>query len=210
MIRLTHGYDLADAADAAMFEDRRRLFVDLMRWDVPVVSGRFEIDQFDGPNAVYVSETEQPCANSVGAIQHRGSLRLLPTHVPHLLDTLFSELVDGSVPVGPHVMEITRLCLSQRLPAATRLVVRNRLISVMVDHCLASGVRLLTGLVRPDFRDVVLEMGWRGRALGPVRVVGGMALGAFALEIDVETPGLLAATGIYTPGLAPQALAVAA
>ena len=26
----------------SMFEDRRRLFVDLLRWDVPVVDGRFE------------------------------------------------------------------------------------------------------------------------------------------------------------------------
>ncbi|PZQ20006.1 MAG: hypothetical protein DI569_16750, partial [Sphingopyxis macrogoltabida] len=78
-----------------------------------------------------------------------------------------------------------------------------------VDHCLEGGVSLLTGLVRPDFRDVVLEMGWRGRALGPVRSVGGMALGAFAVEIDDETPALLAATGIYTAGLAPRALVAA-
>ena len=41
MIRVTQGYDIACAADAAMFEDRRRLFVDLMRWNVPVVAGRF-------------------------------------------------------------------------------------------------------------------------------------------------------------------------
>jgi acyl homoserine lactone synthase len=194
MIRLSRGYDLSLAADAAMFEDRRRLFVDLMRWDVPVVAGRFEIDGYDGPDAVYVREIDETGA-------HRGSLRLLPTVMPHLLADLFCELVDGPVPCGAHVFEITRLCLPQRLPAAQRLVVRNRLISAMVDHALDAGISLLIGFVRPDFRDAVLEMGWRGRALGPVRMVGGMALGAFALEIDAATPDLLAATGIYTPGL---------
>ncbi len=31
----------------SMFEERKRVFVDLLRWDVPVVAGRYEIDQFD-------------------------------------------------------------------------------------------------------------------------------------------------------------------
>jgi acyl homoserine lactone synthase len=206
MIRVTRGYDIACAADAAMFEDRRRLFVDLLRWDVPVVGGRFEIDQFDGPNALYVSEVEL----GGNGVEHRGSLRLLPTFMPHLLGSLFADLVDGDVPSGIDVMEITRLCLPQRLSASVRLAVRNRLISVMVEECLRTGVSLLTGLVRPDFRDTVLKMGWRGRSLGPVRAIGGLPLGAFAIEIDERTPSLLEVNGIYTAGLAPIALATAA
>ena len=37
-----------------MFEARKRVFVDLLKWDVPVLEGRFEIDQFDDEHAAYL------------------------------------------------------------------------------------------------------------------------------------------------------------
>ena len=43
-----------DAALRAMFAARKQVFVDLLRWDVPVLDGRFEIDQFDDDNATYL------------------------------------------------------------------------------------------------------------------------------------------------------------
>jgi len=195
MIRVVRGYDLTQFSGCAMFEDRRRVFVDRMRWDVPVVDRRFEIDQYDGPDALYIVE-------SVADGGHLGSLRLLATTGPHILGNLFFGLVDGPVPVGADVHEITRLCVSPDLDRDARLACRNRLISAMVDHALASGITLLTGVVRPAFRDAILEMGWPGRALGPSRVVGGMALGAFAVTIAADTPARLAATGIYSPASA--------
>jgi acyl homoserine lactone synthase len=206
MIRITRGYDLACQADCAMFEDRRRLFVDLLAWNVPVIADRFELDQYDGPLATYIAEVNESCG-------HEGSLRLLPTDSPHILCDLFPQLVDGPVPVGPDVCEITRLCLPSRLPAARRLKVRNRLITAMVDHALQTGISTLTGVTRPAFRDAVLEMGWLGRALGRTQVIDGMALSAFAISIDPKTPERLAATGVYVPTtkpLAAPALSVAA
>lgn len=200
MIRIARGYDLLDPRDTAMFEDRRRLFVDMMRWDVPVRDDRFEIDQFDGVSAIYIQHTGD------GA-EHEGSMRLLPSTGSHILADLFAGLCIDQVPRGSETFEITRLCLPARLGAKRRLVVRNRLISAMVDHCLAIGVRTLTGVVRPAFRDAVLEMGWRARALGPTKDMGGMALGAFAISVDDETPARLAATGIYAPSAALAAVA---
>ncbi len=38
----------------SMFADRKRLFVDLFGWDIPVVDGRYEIDQFDNSDTVYL------------------------------------------------------------------------------------------------------------------------------------------------------------
>lgn len=38
----------------SMFADRKRLFVDLFGWEVPVVGGTYEIDQFDTADTVYV------------------------------------------------------------------------------------------------------------------------------------------------------------
>jgi acyl-homoserine lactone synthase len=171
-----------------------------MRWDVPVTDGRYEIDQFDGACALYIADFDEHG-------RHCGSMRLLPSTSPHILGDLFAELSDQGVPRGPDTFEITRLCLPVRLGAAARLAVRNRLISAMVDHALAAGIRTLTGVVRPAFRDTVLAMGWNAAPLGPVRIVEGMRLAAFRIEIAASTPAALARTGIYIPALPFQAAA---
>ena len=43
-----------DSALRAMFAARKSVFVDLLKWDVPVVDGTFEIDQFDDRHATYL------------------------------------------------------------------------------------------------------------------------------------------------------------
>jgi len=201
MIRISHGYSLADPLDTAMLEDRHRLFVELMRWDLATVAGRYEIDSFDGPPATYIAEHD-------GHSGHRGSMRLLPTDRPHLLAALFAELVEGQMPTGRDTFEITRLCLPPRFRAADRLAIRNRLITAMVDHALGAGITTLIGFVRSRFRDTILAMGWDAAPLGPVRTIGGTPLGAFRITVDADTPARLAATGIY--GQAGAALAAAA
>lgn len=173
-----------------MFEDRKRLFVDLLGWDLDVRDDRWEVDAFDGAHAVYLIALDQ-------AGDHIGSLRLLPTEQPHILSTLFPELCSEGVPTGSRIFEITRLCLPVRHGAAERLRIRNSLISAMVDHALGAGITRLTGVVETGFLKQILHMGWRARALGPSRCFGGAALGAFLIEIDGLTPTLLAATGIY-------------
>lgn len=204
MIHLVKGYTLADPLAAAMFADRKRVFVDLLRWDIPVVAGRFEIDQYDTSDATYLI-----AADANGG--HAGSLRLLPTVAPHILSDLFEALSENGAPRGGRIFEITRLCLPTRLGAAGRLRVRNRLISAMVDHALECGIAALTGVVTSDFRNQVLAMGWRCAALGPPTVVNGKMLGAFRIDIDAATPARLAATDIYTPGtIAPAAIRKAA
>src|SRR3546814_19996746 len=61
-----------------MFADRKAQFVDFFDWDVPVVDGRFEIDQFDTAEAVYFVAIDE-----VG--RHEASLRMLPSWRQHLL-----------------------------------------------------------------------------------------------------------------------------
>lgn len=177
----------------SMFEDRRRLFVDLLRWDVPVVEDRFEIDEFDGDHAVYLIELDQ-----LGA--HAGSLRLLPSDRPHLLGSRFASLCLDGVLAAPDIFEITRLCLPTRLGAAERLRVRNRLISAMVDYALETGITTLTGVVETSFLAQVMVMGWRCAPLGPSRNIGRSWLSAFAIEVNADTRERLRATGIYRPG----------
>jgi acyl-homoserine lactone synthase len=193
MIHICRGYSLADARHASMFRDRKTLFVDLLDWDVPVVEGQFEIDRYDGDAALYLIALDD-------AGEHIGSMRLLPTLPGHLLSDLFAELCDGDIPRGNKVMEITRLCLPQRLGCAGRLAIRNRLITAMVDYALAGGITVLTGVVTAAYREQVLAMGWRCSPLGPPCARDGATLGAFRLEIDADTPALLGGNGIYVAG----------
>jgi len=175
-----------------MFEARKRVFVDLLRWDVPVLDGRFELDQFDGGEAVYLVIPDESGA-------HAGSARLLPTERPHILDSLFPELCAGDPPRGPRTFEITRFCLEPRGGSERRLETRNRLVSGLVDHALECGITTYTGVAELGWLQQILAFGWRCRPLGLPCRIGGRTLGALRIDIDQETPGLLAANGVYRP-----------
>lgn len=188
MIQLFHGFRDAFTGCPSMFADRKFQFVDTLRWQVPVIDARYEIDNYDSEVAVYLVESDE-------AGRHIGSLRLLPTTGPHILADIFEDLVDGDLPRGAGVMEITRLCLPSHNCAAGRLATRNALVRAMVDHALAARVDCLTGVVTARFRPTVLEMGWRAAPLGMARA----GLGAFVVSLDAGTPGLLAANGVGAP-----------
>jgi len=187
---------------ASMFEDRKRVFVDLFRWDLAVIGGRFEIDQFDDAAAVYLLISDQ-------GGNHRGSLRLLRTDRPHILGSLFPQLCEHGVPADATTREITRLCLNPRLPAAERLRIRNRLISAMVDYALAYGIETLTGVVTRRFLTQILAMGWRCQPLGPLLTIDGAMIGAFRVHVDAATPRLLEATSIYAAATTPDCASIA-
>jgi acyl-homoserine lactone synthase len=194
-------HPLADETLRGMFEARKRVFVDLLKWDVPVLDGRFELDQFDDEHAVYLM-----VRGAQG--EHLASARLLETTRPHLLDTLFPELCAGPVPRGPEVREITRFCLDRRLSAARRLAVRNVLVSALADHALRRGISTYTGIAEIGWLQQILAFGWRCRPLGLPAVRNGRTLGALRIEISAQTPALLTRTGIYTraePGDAREA-----
>jgi acyl-homoserine lactone synthase len=186
-----------------MFEARKRVFVDLLKWDVPVVEGRFELDQFDDIHAAYL------IVGDAGG-HHLGSARLLRTNRPHILDTLFPGLSAAEIPRGGQVLEITRFCLSRSQPAAARLVTRNRLVTALVAHALSSGVTTYTGVAELGWLQQILAFGWRCRPLGLPRTVGRSVLGALRIEVDEETPALLASNGIWTPDILSHAHALAA
>ena len=182
---------LADETLRGMFEARKRVFVDLLKWDVPVLEGRYELDQFDDEHAVYLV-----VRGAYG--EHLASARLLETERPHILDTLFPDLCAVAVPRGAAVREITRFCLDRRLSAARRLAVRNMLVSALVDHALAQGITVYTGVAEFGWLQQILAFGWRCRPLGLPTVLDGRTLGALRIEISAETPALMMRTGVYT------------
>lgn len=176
----------------SMFKDRKSVFVDLLGWDVPVLSGEFEMDEFDNEHAIYLI-----IADELG--NHLASARLLPTIRSHLLSGLFSSLCAAPPPTGDNVFEITRFCLSRRQSAAARQLTRNQLISALAWYALETGIRTYIGVAEIAWLQQILAFGWDCRPLGtPARYDCGM-LGALAIEITRETPDLLAANGIWQP-----------
>lgn len=176
----------------SMFADRKRLFVDLFGWDVPVIDGQYEIDQFDDAHTIYVIATDETG-------EHEASIRLFPTTRPHMLDTLFAHLCPAGVPAGETTWETTRLCLPQRHGAARRRDLRNALFSAVVDLALAHGIDRLTGVIPDPFRKELLAMGWQAEPLGPAVRISGGSIGAFLVHVRSDTPERLAWTGVYTP-----------
>lgn len=194
MIRIIEGAARpgSDPMFDAMYADRKRVFVDLRKWNVPVIEGRYELDQFDGARAIYCIATGDRGA-------HHGSIRLLPSDEPHILGHLFPELCDRDVPTGPDVWELTRGCLSPALCARERRHVRNALVTAVVEYALHRGIRAYTCIADSGWLAQILVLGWDCRPLGLPRRIHGANTGALRIDITAQTPALLREAGTYVP-----------
>ena len=181
---------LGNRALASMFEARKQVFVDLLKWDVPVLGGKFEIDQFDDEHATYIMIADEDG-------RHLGSARLLPTNRPHILGTLYPELCQGPVPTGRNIFEITRFCLGRAQGAIRRRDTRNRLVSALVAHALDRSIETYTGVAELGWLQQILAFGWHCRPLGVPRQCASGLIGALAIGIDTRTPQLLDCNGIW-------------
>jgi N-acyl-L-homoserine lactone synthetase len=179
----------SDAALRSMFAARKSVFVDLLKWDVPVLDGAYEVDQFDDAHATYLILAEPDGT-------HLGSLRLLPTTRPHILDSFYAGLCEDAPPREPAIFEITRFCLDRRLTARERRAVRDALVTGLVEHALACGITAYSAIAEMGWFQQILAFGWRCMPLGLPRVVDSTMLAALRIDIAPETPALLAAAGI--------------
>jgi N-acyl-L-homoserine lactone synthetase len=175
-----------------MFEARKRVFVDLLKWDVPVLADRYEIDQFDTPDAEYVILTD-------GQANHRASARLLRTDRAHILGDLYACLCEEDVPRHSSTREITRFCIEPTLTRADRRLARNQLVTALVQHAVREGIGCYTAVANLTWYRQIAEFGWKCEPLGPFHKIGSDSLIAMKIEIDSETADDLEANGIYCP-----------
>jgi N-acyl-L-homoserine lactone synthetase len=182
------------AALAGMHRDRRRVFVDRLGWDVPVVDSEYEIDQFDTEYAIYLLDLDAEG-------RHQGSIRLLPTTRPHLLSDVFPHLCEKGAPSDPQTWEITRLCTSPDAhdPKGTG----RRLTIAVTEFALLYGLRRYSCMTHLDFLSRVLAVGWDCEPLGlPQADDKGLSVGAIVINMTPETLSLVRArTGSTTPVL---------
>lgn len=175
-----------------MHRARKRVFVDLLHWNVPVVADAFEIDQFDDEHAIYVVASDDDG-------HHEGSIRLLRSDRPHVLGSVFPFLCDDGVPNGLDVFELSRLCLSRSLGAARRLEVRNALATAIVQFALQRGISSYSCVADSSWLRQILRLGWTVRPLGVPQMIAGLPTGALFIEIDAGTPRKLEVAGTNVP-----------
>ena len=173
----------------SMFAARKRVFIDLLKWELPALAGKYEVDHFDDPHATYLIVTDPAC-------KHLASARLLPTTRPALLDSLFPHLVAGAIPRGKGITEITRFCLSPGIGARERRVARNMLLVSLVEHAHANGIHSYTGVAEVAWFQQIRTFGWDCRQLGEPCGDGARQLVALQINIDETTISKLAAAGI--------------
>jgi acyl-homoserine lactone synthase len=180
-----------------MHRDRKRVFVDRLGWQVPVIEGEFEIDQFDGPDALYLLSLDERG-------NHEGSLRLLPTTKPHLLSEVFPHLCEREVPRGPRIWEITRLCTAPDLADPRRP--RREIFLGVIELALARGIKSYTSMTHVPYLSAVLAAGWDCEPLGLPQEDLGVMVGALIIHITPDTLDLIRArTGVTQPVLSREA-----
>jgi len=175
-----------------MFAARKQVFVDLLKWDLPVLEGLYEVDQFDDASAEYLILLDADG-------RHRASARLLRTDQPHILGSLYPELCDGPLPTGTTTREITRFCLDRNQTAAERRQARNQLVTALAHHALTHEITDYTGVAETSWLTQILRFGWQCVPLGRALRTEGMLLAGLHIRIDGRTIDGLRSQGIYQP-----------
>jgi N-acyl-L-homoserine lactone synthetase len=179
------------AAMRGMFAARKRVFIDLLKWDLPVLAGEFELDQFDDEHAEYLILTDD-----VG--RHRASARLLRSEGPHILGDLYPYLCAGPVPTGPTIREITRFCLDPAFRAPDRRRARNELVTTLAEHGLRAGITDYTGVASQAWFEQIKRFGWQCRRLGEPVAIDGKTLVGLHIALNETTLDGLDRAGIRT------------
>lgn len=108
MIRYIYANDLHKFPKLrrTMFRDRADQFKIRLGWEVQVDEQGEEHDEYDALNPLYVI-WEKPDGS------HGGSMRLLPTMGPCMVNDHFLNLTDGVRITSPLIWECTRFCLAR-------------------------------------------------------------------------------------------------
>jgi len=163
-----------------MFRDRKRVFVDRLKWNVPVVDGVYEKDQFDTEDATYIV-----CADAKSGA-HQASLRLIPSLKPHMLRDVFSVLCEDGVPIGADIWEMTRICLSPNLARAEAREAFGHIWLGALEFGIDQGISVMTGLTHGPMFSNILAAGIDIEPLGPTRLFEGLPYAALQTRINAK------------------------
>lgn len=168
-----------------MHRDRKRVFVDWLKWDIPV-DGDMEIDQYDTGDAIYLVSVDPDTGT------HIASIRLLPCSVPTLMGEHFADMLNSPVPSNDSTWEMTRLCANPDIEdKLVQWTGRKNVTAAAVEFALLRGVEQLIFVTHASWVPTILSVGWDVELLGLPRQEGGESIAAMRIKIKPETLRLL-------------------
>ncbi|WP_439546525.1 acyl-homoserine-lactone synthase [Sandarakinorhabdus sp.] len=186
------------AIRSAMWQDRKRVLIDRLGWDLQSPDGLHELDQYDGDDTLYL------IVHQAETGRHLGSVRLLPSTGPHLLGDVFAHLCSDGVPVGPDVWEITRLVTAPELSRAEALQVRRQLSVALFEHALGAGIARYTMVTHLPWLPSLLSIGWDAEPLGMPHGTSNDAVAALQILVDASTLARLRGAWLLPDAVLPE------
>ena len=165
-----------------MYRDRKRVFVDQLGWRLKHPGSWLELDDYDNEAAVYLM------ARSAEDGSHLGSVRLLPTTGPHMMEGVFPDLCVDGPPCADNIWEISRLVATTSGTAGARLVRVHRMLALgLVEFALLNDIDSYV-LVAESLRvPALLSVGWQVTPLCLPTEYEGELIEALRIHIDVTT-----------------------
>jgi len=170
----------SDAMEQA-YRLRHAVFVEEMGWSNLARPDGREIDQFDDGRAVHMLYLEGE--------RLIGYQRMLPSMRPHLLSEVLPHLCDGDFPVGPHIWEWTRYCVTKEHRDRGRMLspAGNLLLSAIVEWGLESGVSRIIIEMNPIWLLRLVQLHFRVTPLGIPQETGKESIVAVTAGFDART-----------------------
>jgi len=140
---------------------RHRTIIQRQSWEVPQYKG-MEFDEYDNPATIYLVWRDE---NLIA----RGVSRLYPTDRPFMLSEKFPHMASTKIPSGSNVLEGSRFCIDNRLPADIRSQISKELIIAYLEYCLDNSIDYVVGIMYPAYwRSLFIKNGWNPTWLGDV------------------------------------------
>ncbi|HEX5181548.1 MAG TPA: acyl-homoserine-lactone synthase [Allosphingosinicella sp.] len=168
------------AALMEMHSDRKQVFVDRLGWSLPARGSWLEVDQFDNDFAVYLL--------ALDGGRHRGSVRLLPSTGPNMLDSLFPELCPDGAPAGDEIWEISRLVTSPREASGASVLKLHRLLALaLIEFARLNDIRRYNLVAEARRVPALLAVGWDVVPLGLPTRCASEDLQALQVRVEDDT-----------------------
>jgi acyl homoserine lactone synthase len=167
-----------------MFQMRARVFGDRLGWDVQVTDGR-ERDKYDDASPVYLLNIDEKKQKVVG------SMRLLPTTGPTLLEDFFSDTLPPSAQLcDPTIWECTRFCLDEKLLARGNReelqFASSALIIALGEVALRAGIQSILGNFDSTMLRLYRQIGCKVDVMGSTSRYGrAVFLGSFPISLSI-------------------------
>ena len=161
---------------------RHRFFVDGLEWEALRRADKRDVDQFDISGIVHIVGVDQGEVFSYS--------RLLPTTRPHLLSSIYPQMLEGNEePVGDTIWEWTRCAVDPKRregrnaadPATTGMTLG------VIEACLTLGIQALHVQTHPMLLTRLMELGFKCKPLALPSQVEGQDVVPFLAFVSERT-----------------------